>query len=357
MPSVRSTGPARVPTPSWRASRLDSEGQLLVGAGQSDSGIALLARAVALVNTQPRGSRRLATINDLAEGLRLSRRMREALPYQREVTASLDSAGYGDTEQLPHALSFLAGSLWELGELAAADSELGTFVREQETAHGTGHVSTLLASLYTEGKLRLGDIDSAGVWMERVMRDTTQGAAGIDDWLPAALTELRFEQGRLADAKRASVNLRPVPRGRGSATALLRARIRRASGDTAGASTLLEGQLRTLSTDGGPVLTHFAMPYVAAGEWRLQAGDARGADSLAQLALRAATADSLTATRSAFAGRADLVQSRAKLAEGDREGARAAVSRALVALTNGYGSDNRWTREARTLADSLSRRR
>ncbi len=134
--------PAPRPDSAVESGCLDAEGQLLVGTGSPDSGIALLRRAVALVNTDHGGSDRLSAINDLAEALRLSHRMREAVPYQRQVMAELDAAGYGDTEQLPNALSFLDGSLWELGEPEAEDAAIAPFIREQEQRHGAGQVST-----------------------------------------------------------------------------------------------------------------------------------------------------------------------------------------------------------------------
>jgi hypothetical protein len=89
--------------------------------------------------------------------------------------------------------------------------------------------------------------------------------------------------------------------------------------------------------DGKPLLPPFAMAFVFAGEWRLAAGDVRGADSLARLGLRAAMVDSLAASRSAFAGEAYLLIARAQYALGDREAALDAERRADVALANGYG--------------------
>jgi eukaryotic-like serine/threonine-protein kinase len=335
---------------------LDAEGQFLVAAGSPDSGIAQLERAVALVNADRDGTYRLTAINDLAAALRWNLRMREALPYQRQVIAELDSTGYGETEQLPNALTFLTTSLWELGELAAADSALKPFVRQLEAVHGSGQVSTVLAFQYGRGKLHLGELDSADVWIARAMTDTTQGAGWTQRWLPFLLTELRLEQGRLADAQRTSAQL-PLPdtRGRRAAFALLRAAVRRETGDAAGASAFLEEELRAVWNDGGKRLTHFAMPFVTAGEWRLAAGDARAADSLAQLGLRAAVVDSLAASRSAFAGRAELLRARARLALGDRRAAREAVERAVVALANGYGGAHRSVGEARGLLETLSR--
>ena len=344
----------RITDPKLRATCLDAEGQYLVAAGKSDSGIAQLRRAVAIVNddenTTDNTTDRLATINDLAEALRLSGRPRESVPYHRQVVAELDSAGYGMAEQVPNVLTFLNGSLSELGEFAAVDSELAPYVHEQELAHGAGQVSTLLALLYGQTKLRLGQIDSADVWLSRAMRDSTQGPSA-PEWLVAAVTELRLEEGRLAEAQRWSTRLPAEKRGQRATAAMLRARIRRAMGDRAGAAKALEHELALLASDGKPPLTHFAMPYVFAGEWRLAAGDVRGADSLARLGLRAAMVDSLAASRSALAGEAYQLISRTQFALGDREAALDAERRAEVALANGYG---RGWRSRRVVVSRLS---
>jgi hypothetical protein len=98
-----------------------------------------------------------------------------------------------------------------------------------------------------------------------------------------------------------------------------------------------------------------AMPFVTAAEWRLAAGDARGADSLATLAREAGAVDSLALERNAYVGRAELVRARARTVLGDLAGARLAAGRAVAALTNGYGFDGKWTREARALRDSIPR--
>ena len=108
-----------------------------------------------------------------------------------------------------------------------------------------------------------------------------------------------------------------------------------------------------LMNDGQQRLTLFAMPIITAGEWRLAAGDARGADSLARLGRTAAAIDSLALERSALAGRAELLLARALRAQGQVPAARLAVARAVRALSNGYGADNAWTRAARVLRDSL----
>jgi len=327
----------RIVDPTVRAKCLDAEGQYLVAAGKPDSGIAQLRRAVALANDDAATTDRLSTINDLADALRLSGRTREAVPYHRQVVAELDSAGYGTAEQVPNVLTFLTGSLSELGEFAAADSELTPYVHEQELAHGGGHISTLLALMHGQAKLRLGQLDSADLWLNRAMRDTTQGAGLMGPWLRIALTQLRLDQGRIAEAQRESLHLPTDTRGQRATTAMLRARVQRAMGDSAGASRSLEQALQVLATDGRPSLTYFAMPYVFAGAWRLAGGDARGADSLARLGLHVALIDSIAATRSAYAGEAYLLIAQTQLALGNRQAALDARRQAEVALANGYG--------------------
>jgi hypothetical protein len=97
-----------------------------------------------------------------------------------------------------------------------------------------------------------------------------------------------------------------------------------------------------------------AMPLVTLAGWRLAAGDARAADSLAVLARAAAALDSIALERSAYVGRAEVVRARALQALGDAPGARAAATRAVTALSNGYGSMNRHATEARTLLAAIS---
>jgi len=243
--------------------------------------------------------------------------------------------------------------LTDLGELAVLDSTLRGYIRPREAAYGEGRVPTLLAFLYARAKLRLGEIDSADVWLTRAMRDTTQGAGQFAAYLASTLTELRLDQSRLADARVVAAKLPATRRGQRATAAMLRARLQRVDGDARGASAFLERELGTVWNDGQQRLTLFALPLVTAGEWRLASGDAHGADSLAVLARTAAAVDSLALVRSALAGRAELLRAQALRAGGRIPEARQAAQRAVTALGNGYGQNHRWTRAARALADSL----
>jgi hypothetical protein len=118
---------------------------------------------------------------------------------------------------------------------------------------------------------------------------------------------------------------------------------------------MLEDSLRGINgadRKPGPAL---ALPFVTAAEWRLAAGDARTADSLALLARAAATIDSLAFERSGYVGRAELVRARALLALGDHRAAAVAADRAIVALTTGFGADNAYTRAAHALRAAMTK--
>jgi len=337
------------------ATCLEAEGKLLQATGQPDSGIALLKRAIAIGEDEPGGTtEQLGRTNSLAELLRLSNRIREAVPYFRSILADLEALGYGETDAFPNVVNFLSTSLTDLGELAVLDSTLRGYVRPREAAYGEGRVPTLLSLLYARSKLRLGEIDSADVWLTRAMRDTTQGAGQFEAYLASTVTELRLDQSRLADARVAVAQLPATRRGQRATAAMLRARLQRVEGDHRGASAFLERELGTVWNDGQQRLTLFALPLITAGEWRLASGDARGADSLAVLARTAAAIDSLALVRSALVGRAELLSAQALRAGGRLPEAKQAAERAVTALGNGYGPDHRWTRAARALADSLT---
>ena len=177
----------------------------------------------------------------------------------------------------------------------------------------------------------------------------------MTNWLPSVLAQIRVSQGRLDDARAAAKALPGGLRGRRATAALVQALLKRAGGDSVGAARDLERELAALYAESPTTLSLFTLPLVTAGEWRLAAEDAHGADSLGQLAWRAAALDSLSPARSALAGRADLLCAKALRMLGDSLAAKTKVERAIVALTYGYGANNRWTTDARAFRDTLTR--
>jgi eukaryotic-like serine/threonine-protein kinase len=331
---------------------LDAEGQFLVASGRPDSAVRLLRRAVDL--TPEAGAMQgLESRNDLASALRAAGRTREATRIQQSILVQLDSSGYTDTDMYRPVLAFLASALAELGEFRALDSIAGVYIGGLQATYGSRAVDGRMATIYGLNKLRMGDIDSAAAWLAAAGRDTSQTARLVTAmWLPPAQVQLLLEQGRPADARRAAAVLARDTPSRRITTSWLRARLRRAEGDSAGARAMLDSALVAEGAAAKPA-AHLVYALLTAAEWRRHDGDLRGADSLAGLAIRAAAPDSLSFSRSAHVGRAELVRARVAAAEGDSAAAVQAARRATRALANGFGPGHPLTMEAQGLRDSL----
>ncbi len=337
------------------ASCLSAEGQVLIAAGRPDSAIALLERAVTLSREGRAASLRLGATLDLSSALRAVGRTRDASVYQRQVLAEQDASGFRGTDLMTNVMGYVTSSLFELGELATVDSIVSA--AHEHLARLPGGYSSAMLSFYRGlAKLRLGELDSADALLAQAMRDSTEGAGGLSVYLPPAITQLRLEQGRIREAR---ASLAGLPSGtfvRRVNRSWLTARIRQAEGDSRGAASMLEDSLRTLAGTGATPPPSLAMPFVTAAEWRLDAGDASGADSLARLARSAGAIDSAALERNAYVGRAELVRARALVSLGRTTEARAAADRAITALVTGYGARNRHALEGRAFRDSLARR-
>jgi serine/threonine-protein kinase len=346
--------PEVVPDDIVSSNCLAAEGQLLVATGAPEQAVPLFTRAVALAETQSASTLHLDKLNDLANALRAMGRTREATEYQQRIVAELHATGYGSTDIFPNAMSDLASGLWELGELAVIDSIVRSYVRIDEARQGAGRTGSVMAFLYGLARLRLGHVDSADLWFARAMQDTTQVASALATWAPPAFTQLRLEQGRVPEARQAFARLPSGTFTRRVTAAWLGARLRHSSGDSSGASAMLDSALRTLAAERPKPAPAMAVAYATAAEWHLALGDPRGADSLATLAVSAATLDSVALRQSAYVGRAEVVRARALRSLGRGVPAREAATRAVAALVNGLGPAHPRTLDARAMLDSLA---
>ncbi|MBC7843915.1 MAG: protein kinase, partial [Gemmatimonadaceae bacterium] len=297
--------------PAVRAICLEADAKALQATGNADSAVVLMQRAVQLVDDEPTSTRKLYTLVALSEMLRFANRHRDAAVAQQRALNELESVGYGDTEILPNMVSFLDRSLADLGEFRMSDSILSTLIRVREARSGAGRVPMLLAFLHGMNKQRLGDVDSADVWIGRATQRPWADGGTQANWLPSVLAQIRVAQGRLSEARAAAERLPDGRPGRRATAALVRALLARATGN-AGAGLLIEHELAAIYAESTATQSLFTLPLVTAGEWRLAEGDARAADSLARLGWRAAILDSLAQQRSALAGRADLLSAQAR---------------------------------------------
>ncbi len=217
-----------------------SDASRMLAEGHTDSALAVLTR---IVQRQDRATLeegfsltdRLGAISDLSQALRGMGRTREATDYQRRAIASLDSSGFGPTSTFASTVSILTASLSELGEYAETREVLAPIIRRQEELWGQGQAAPQLQFLYGLAFLRLGELDSAELWMGRSVRDSSSVDYGVAMWAPPAMTQLRLDQGRLPEARR---EVKLLPTGtptRQANAALFPARIRWQSGDSLGA--------------------------------------------------------------------------------------------------------------------------
>ena len=332
---------------------LGFEGSLLIGEGRVDEGLARMQRASTFLAGVPWGTAHLSILYQYGSVLRLTGRVRSAIPHFVNVLHGLDSSGFSGNDQMEQVLGTTAVSLLEIGDFAAADSLLHIHVQRQEARFGPGGVSTHLAWLYGTGKLKLESTDSAASWLELAARDTSRDEY-IMRQLPLSIAELRLQQGRIAEAASIMDTMRASPRGRRATVSWLQARTRAARGEHQVAMSLLGRTLREVAGVDQSPLSLFTLPLVTLGEWRLSRGDARAADSLAARAHAALALDSLADTHSGLAGQAHFFTAQAKIALQDTAAAVRALASSLEPLARGYGRTHSRTQRAESLYAALT---
>jgi serine/threonine protein kinase len=332
---------------------LGAEGNLLIGEGKVEDGLARMQRAATLLAGVPWGTGHLSILFQYGAALRLTGRIRSSVPHYARVLRGLDSSGFGGNEQLLNVLGSTAVSMLEIGDFVSADSLLRSYVQRNEARFGTRGIPSSLAWLYGTAKLRLESTDSAAAWLELAARDTTRNEY-LSRQMSLALAELRLQQGRTAEAAEILDTMRASPRGRRAQLSWLQARAREARGAGDEGLSLLDATLREVAAVDQSPLPMFALPLVTLGEWRLSFGDARGADSLATRARAALALDSLADLQSALAGRAHFLTAQARIVLRDTVAARRALAAATGPLARGYGRTHPRTLRAESLSAALT---
>jgi hypothetical protein len=247
----------------------------------------------------------------------------------------------------------------ELGETAVADSLLQRVIGDLRLSDPAGRIPEQPLIHYAHVALYQGRADSARKYFAML------AAEGVADhntyWEGRALFGLAQAElmlDRMSDASRTIERFRAISGNKNLAKSddqvvnvnTLDALAALAAGDTARGNELIERTLREygyFSGKRGRSTLHSTLMLAARTAIALHRPDS--ALMYVRNARAAATKDSLTQMRSARVGETWLLEAKATLLSGNREAARAASARAVVALRNGAGVANPRTREAELL--------
>jgi serine/threonine-protein kinase len=335
-----------------------------VQAGHYDSAAAMGWRAAAIQERlgETKGSVYLSTLNTVANALEKLKRRREALELYRRVAAVMDSTGRERSMGRNVIKNNIGIALSNLGEMIAAERVLHETLEEFGRSSPSGQVHPTIIINYCGAALFLRQLDSAGTWYERLVRQAAaRGADALPDEEEGAygMAEVELLRGRLSEAARWIAEVRRINARLGGPwpenAATLDGALAHAGGDAGAAMAHFRRALRDVGYFDGKRTYKMRKMLIRAAEAALDVPAPGEALEYARAAHGIATSDSLTETRSAYVGEARLLEGRALLSAGDTAGARAALARAVVALEAGAGAEHPRAAEARTLLAALRR--
>ena len=309
----------------------------------------------------------VSLLDVLGYTLDLQNRPREAIVVANHGIALLDTIGRGQTTSSAILRHNLGVTYNRLGETAIAESVLFDVLGRLRESDPSGRIPEQPLIHYAHAALYQGDLDSARRYFSML---NEQGLANKNKyWQGRALfglAQAELQSGRVADAKRTiesfrQMTSRPTPSVRDLKNSddqivdinTLDALTALAAGDTAKGNTLIQKTLTDYGYYKGRRSRILHSTLMIAARAQLALGHADSALAMTGAALKTATRDSLSATRSARVGEAELLQARAELLKGDTATARTDAQRAVVALRTGGGVNNPRTKEAEALVARL----
>jgi eukaryotic-like serine/threonine-protein kinase len=327
-------------------------------AGHPDDAV-LAARQAVLLGRSVGDStslRYLSALNELARATQDNGEARASLGITRQVIAVLDRTGRSETLTMLVERYNEASLLAKLGEQLAAESTLTRAVALASGMDAGERPPTYITLLASDLAAALARPDSAVAGYRRALAEArARGDVAYQVRALAGLGSVLLDAGRVREAKPVITELKNVATGelrwRGD---LMSARLMFAEGNRRPAMEQYLTQLRLRGFPGRGISTSYFPDLVLdAGLMAWTEGDTAATDSLAQHVLRLARGEGHDDRTSGVVGRALLALARVRSAEGDRSGARDALTRSLPPLTAGLGPQHPATQDARTMLAAL----
>ena len=294
----------------------------------------------------------VVSLNNLARALNRSGRQRDAMVIVLRLIEMARAGAVRDPETLAVLIFNAAVTFDALGEYQARR----TFLAREITRSSGVEPPADPALLYDYGLTldRLGEPDSAVVWLERVVADSRTDSARV---FSSHLLMSRLRGG--SRHRQAAVALLPIASRMPSARATLAVHRIREAGLQAGPVRLgevIDSELDSLGFKGDGKAHRWVAPLLEASRALLAHGLGKEALAYALHAVRIGSRDSLALTQSAIVGEGLWLAAQARLILGDTAAARQDLAKAKAPLAAGLGVSHPVARAASMLAERLGPR-
>ncbi len=338
------------------ATCLQSLSDLEAEAGDPHRAVDAARRAVAIrqMSADTTDLTFVGLLSTLATSLDLDGHPRDAIALYRRAGALMDSTGRGETLTRGIIEHDMAVTYVRLGETAEAERLLHDVIERTTRSDPAGHLPEQALIHYAHTALFNAHFDSAAKYFAVLAGQAAQTHNAY--WQGRALFGLAQAQirGGARDLARGTMTrFRPLvsnPALRSTDDQVvddrfLDAWMALASGDSATAHERVVDVLRSHGYFDGKKRRVFRSALILAAE-TTPPSDTADALGFIRAARAVASVDSLTDSRSAYAGEADLLEARTRLAVGDTLAARAALTHAVAALRFGAGAAHPRLRQA-----------
>jgi serine/threonine-protein kinase len=354
---------AALPDPSVQ-SRIDclrARADLRDSEGDPDEAIRALEEARALLERtgETRGLLYTSVLNDLGGIHYGAGRPRDSLAINDVLLLAFERNGRGGTVGMATIVHNRAALLFMLGEPLAAE-EQARRARQRVEAFADLEDTTFTFT-HARALVRLGRHAEAIPLLRRAAdrnRAQRSGAAEARARLElghALIRDRRFGEANAEfDAAEGFWSRdRDANAGNFAVVRLLRAESALLRSDVEEAGRLVDEARSMLQAPGTGIPLYQMRLHRTAAQVALARGDAAAAEVHGGEAARMAEQIARDPVSSADVGEALLLQARARVSQGDREGARLLAARAASALTNGLGPEHPLVRQARELASAM----